>query len=122
MKEVFIDSLERLEGTGTSHEFIKKVIKLGNSSYMHPSAIYKLFQKWKSTHTVLPVGRPLKMSVQDAELSVKKVLSDRTSDSSAFMLSDMKETYASKLKERATKNGLDPDSIRSAVSDKPSFS
>ena len=116
-KEALIDSLERLEGTGKSNEFIKKVIELGNSSYNHRSSIFKLFQKWKSTQTVCPVGRPLKMSLEDAEMSVKKVLSDRTSDSSAFVLSNMKEAYASKLKERAANSGLDPDSVGAAVSD-----
>ena len=49
-KAELIDALVTLAPTRKSKQFIKKVISLGNSPYKHPSAIYKMFNKWKSNN------------------------------------------------------------------------
>jgi hypothetical protein len=116
-KVALAEALSTLEGTKNSHAFVKKVIELGNSPYQHPSGILKMYQKWKLSRTALPRGRPILMTVGEAERAVEKVLKKSTTPSSVFQISDLKTAYASKLKERAARNGLDPDSINVKVSD-----
>ena len=96
-KEQLIDALVTLEGTGRSNEFLKTVIAKRVTSYQTVSAIYKLYRTWKLKKAITPVGRPSMMKIDEAEVAVKSLLTDRSSDSSAFKLKDMKNAYLEKI-------------------------
>ncbi len=89
-KEQLIDALVTLEGTGRSNEFLKTVIAKRVTSYQAVSGIYKLYRTWKLKKAITPVGRPSMMKIDEAEVAVKSLLTDRSSDSSAIKLKDMK--------------------------------
>ena len=118
-KNQLIDALVIFSPKKKVNEFIKKVIELGNTNFKHPSGIYKMFQKWKESGIAAPGrGRPLKVQISEAEKEVSKVLRSRSTDSSAFMLGNMKNIFTNKIKEQVAKDGLDPESVTSSCSDK----
>ena len=107
-KTQLIDALVTLSPKNKASEFIKKVMELGNTDYKHPSGIYKMFQKWKSSGIAAPGrGRPLKVKMAEAQKEVSNVLRSRSIDSSTFMLSNMKDLFTNKIKEQVAKGGLD---------------
>ena len=55
------------------------------------------------------------MSVDEAADNVRRVLKDRTSNSSAFQLRDMEKAYSRKLKQKAATNGLEEDTVNTRV-------
>ena len=57
------------------------------------------------------------MSVDEATDNVRRVLKDRTSNSSAFQLRGMEKAYSNKLKQRATANGLEEEAVNTRVRD-----
>ena len=77
-----------------------------------------MFQKWKESGIAAPGrGRPLKVQISEAEKEVSKVLRSRSTDSSAFMLGNMKNIFTNKIKEQVAKDGLGPESVTSGCSD-----
>ena len=74
-----------------------------------------MYFQWKIDPNMRNRGRPVTMTVLEAEVVVGKVLSDRTSDCSAFRLKDMKDAYASKLKDSTESNGLDMDTVSAKI-------
>ena len=116
-----IDALVILSPKKKVNEFTKKVIELDNTNFKHSSGIYnyKMFQKWKESDIAAPGrGRPLKVQMAEAEKEVSKVLCSRSTDSSAFMLGNMKDIFTDKIKEQVAKDGLGPESVTSGCSDK----
>ena len=114
-KESLVEALSIFEGTRKTKQFIRKIIRLGNSPYDSVSGIYTMYRLWKIDPTVRNRGRPVTMAATEAEAAVGKVLKDRTSDCSAFVLKDMKNAYASKLKDKAEINGLDAETVSTNV-------
>ena len=77
-----------------------------------------MFKLWKSTNEVpRPPGRPQKIVVAEAQNAVSSVFQARTSSSSAFKLSDMKEAFTNKLKDMAATEDFDPHSVTTGASD-----
>ena len=118
-----IDKLEEMKEEGVEcltnmdkSTFIINVIVTELSPYTSTRGIYKMHKKWKETGMINREGRPSIMKLGEAEAAVKNVLRDCSSDSSAFKLSDMKNAYAEKRKDKAALDGLDPDSINSSIS------
>ena len=114
-----IDALVTLAPTRRTCRFIDKVISLGNSPYKHRSAVYNMFKLWKSKNEVPhPPGRPQKMAVAETQDAMSSIFQARTSSSSAFKLSDMKEAFTNKLKDTAAADkGFGPDSVTTGASD-----
>ena len=118
-----IDKLEEMKEEGVEclmdmdkSTFITNVIVTELSPYTSTRGIYKMHKKWKETGMINREGQPSIMKLGEAEAAVKNVLRDCSSDSSAFKLSDMKNAYAEKRKDKAALDGLDPDSINSSIS------
>ena len=62
-------------------------------------SIYKMFQKWKAIGIAAPCrGRPLKVQMVEAQKEVSNVLCSRSTDSSAFMLGNIKDIFTDKIK------------------------
>ena len=114
-KESLAVALGMLEGTRKTKQFIRKIISLGNSPYASANGIYAMYRQWKIDPIVRNRGRPLTMTVTEAEAAVGKVLKDRTSSCSAFVLENMNDAYASKLKDKAEIHGLDAESVSTNV-------
>ena len=107
-----IDAMVILSPKMLKNKFVKKVVQLGNSPYTSPGSIYRMFNAWKSSNAEpREKGRPLKMSVPEAEKEVVKVFQDKTTDSSAFVLKDMKEAFKRKMKDKAEQDGFDPGNV-----------
>ena len=118
-KTQLIDALVVLAPKKKVGEFVTKVIQLGNTEYKHRSGIYKMFDKWKASGLPPPSrGRPMSMELDKAQVGVSNVLRSRATNSSAFMLDNMKDMYTNMVKERVAEDGLDPECVKSGCSDK----
>ena len=117
-KEAIIAALITLENTRKANQFVNTILDKGLTHYKNHSGIYKLYNKWKKHQMVLgDVGRPSTMEVNEAKDTVETMLRDRSSDSSAFPIKDMKDAYINKQKKKAKADGLDPEIIKCTVSD-----
>ena len=118
-KETLINAMIKLEGTGMKKAFINQVLAVGKTQYATDSSIYRMYNRYKETKSIPSGrGRPVAMSITDAERQIQISLEMRSSSSSAFTLSIMKNSIASKQKIEAESNGLCPDSIECVVSDR----
>ena len=102
-KTQLIDALVTLFLKNKASEFIKKVIQLGNTDYKiaAPSR-----------------GCVLKVQKAEAQKEVSNICRSRSTDSSTFMLGNMKDIFTNKIKEQVAKDGLYPESVTSGCSDK----
>ena len=114
-RDALASALVTLEGTRMGRQFMKKVVSLGNSPYQSTSGIHYMYQNWKRTNTTRNRGRPFKVTVDEAEEAVRKCMKERTSDSSAFRIKNMKAAYSSKIKARAEQDGLEPETVSTNV-------
>ena len=114
-KEALVEALDKLEGTRKASKFIAKVITLNICPYKSPSGIYTMYQQFKKNATLRKRGHPVIMSVNETADNVRSVLKDRTSNSSAFQLRDMEKAYSNKLKQKATANDLEDETVDTSV-------
>ena len=118
-KETLIVAMSQLDNAGEKQgTFVTNVIASGKTPITTSGGIYKLYRNWKKNKVVRNVGRPETMTVDEAEAVVKQVMTEHTTDSNRFRLKNMTSKLEQKKKEKAEVDGLDPDSVNCAVSNK----
>ena len=115
-KEAIIGALIKLEGTGKSRQFIKNAIASGKTEIKSINGMYKMYNRWKQTKEINGRGRKPIIETSDIKSAVKDVMKDCSRDSNAFQLKDMEKLLESKKKEKAEKDGLDQETVKSGVS------
>jgi hypothetical protein len=117
-KQTLIKALTKLEGTQKIKAFAIKVVEVGKTDYKEHSGILKMYNNWKKTGSTPKRGRPKLLDLNTAESLAKANIKSRSSDSNAFLYTDMKNSYESVKKAKAASDGLDPNGVNIKVSDK----
>mmetsp|Transcript_5353 Transcript_5353/g.12155 ORF Transcript_5353/g.12155 Transcript_5353/m.12155 type:complete len:487 (+) Transcript_5353:597-2057(+) len=117
-KRTIIEAMSKLEGSGLTKQFIVNMLKVGKTTYSSDSGLYVMYNKWKKNGFVRNgAGRPCALGLDKVDAKIATKFRDRSGNSSAFQLSDMKNIIEGHRKDTAEEAGLDPDSINCGVCD-----